>query len=107
MNKSALRELPNLDVRNDMVCAGCQFGKAHQLPYEESSFRAKQLLELIHSYVFGKVNQSSVNGIHYMVTFIDDYSRYVWVYFMKQKSETLTKFKEFKLMVESEVGSKI
>ena len=41
------------------------------------------------------------------MTFIDDYSRYVWVYFMKQKSKTLAKFKEFKLMVESEVGSKI
>ena len=79
----------------------------NQLPYEESSFRAKQPLELIHSGVFGKVKQSSVNGMHYMVTFIDDYSRYVWVYFMKEKSETLAKFKEFKLMVESEVGSKI
>ena len=41
MNKSSLRGLPNLDVRTDVVCAGCQYGKAHQLPYEESSFRAK------------------------------------------------------------------
>ena len=48
MNKSSLRGLPNLDVRTDMVYAGCQYGKAHQLPYEESSFRAKQPLELIH-----------------------------------------------------------
>ena len=107
MNKSSLRGLPNLDVRTDVVCAGCQYGKAHQLPYEESSFRAKQPLELIHSDVFGKVKQSSVNGMHYMVMFIDDYSRSVWVYFMKEKSETLAKFKEFKLMVESEVGNKI
>ena len=57
--------------------------------------------------MFGKVKQSSVNGMYYMMIFIDDYSRYVWVYFMKEKSETLAKFKEFKLMVESEVGSKI
>ena len=102
MNKSSLRGLPNLDVRSDVICAGCQYGKAHQLSYEESSFRDK-----IHSYVFGKVKQSSINGMHYMVTFIDDYSRYVCVHFMKEKSETLAKFKEFKLMVESEVGSKI
>ena len=46
MNKSSLRGLPNLDVRTDIVCAGCQYGKAHQLPYKESSFRAKQPLEL-------------------------------------------------------------
>ena len=42
-----------------------------------------------------------------MVTFIDDFSRYVWVFFMKEKSETFSKFKEFKEIVEGEVGKKI
>jgi transposase InsO family protein len=42
-----------------------------------------------------------------MVTFIDDFSRYVWVYFMKEKSETLSKFKKFKEKVESDVNKKI
>ena len=107
MNKSSLRGLPQLDVHTDIVCAGCQYGKAHQLPYEDSTFRAKEPLQLIHSDVFGKVKQSSVTGMHYMVTFIDDYSRYVWVYFMKEKSEALVKFKEFKLLAESEVGRRI
>ncbi|KAL0355865.1 UNVERIFIED_CONTAM: hypothetical protein Sradi_4033400, partial [Sesamum radiatum] len=38
------------------------------------------------------------------MTFIDDFSKYVWVYFMKNKSEPLTKFKEFKKSVEAEIG---
>ena len=42
-----------------------------------------------------------------MVTFIDDFSWYVWVFFMKEKSETFSKFKEFKETVEGEVGKKI
>jgi transposase InsO family protein len=42
-----------------------------------------------------------------MVTFIDDFSRYVCVYFMKEKSETLSRFKEFKEKVESDVDKKI
>ena len=42
-----------------------------------------------------------------MVTFIDDFSRYVWVFFMKEKSETFSKFKKFKETVEGEVGKKI
>ncbi|CAN4121548.1 unnamed protein product [Withania somnifera] len=42
-----------------------------------------------------------------MITFIDDYSRYVWVYFLKDKSEAFEKFKEFKDMVERELGKKI
>ncbi len=42
-----------------------------------------------------------------MVTFIDDFSRYVWVYFLKEKSETLSKFKEFKDVAEAEVGKSV
>ena len=42
-----------------------------------------------------------------MVTFIDDYSKYVQVYFIKEKSKILAKFKEFKEKVESEVEKKI
>lgn len=38
-----------------------------------------------------------------MTTFIDDYSRYIWVYFVKKKSEALDKFKEFKMKVESDI----
>ncbi|CAL9028014.1 unnamed protein product, partial [Prunus brigantina] len=107
MKKSMLKGLPQLDVRTDTVCAGCQYGKAHQLPYEESKFKAKEPLELIHSDVFGPVKQPSISGMRYMVTFIDDFSRYVWVFFMKEKSDTFSKFKEFKEIVEGEVGKKI
>lgn len=35
MKKSLLQGIPQLEVRGDTVCAGCQYGKAHQLPYEE------------------------------------------------------------------------
>ncbi|KAL0420217.1 UNVERIFIED_CONTAM: Retrovirus-related Pol polyprotein from transposon RE1 [Sesamum latifolium] len=104
MKKSMLKGLPKLEVRRDTVCAGCQYGKAHQLSCEESNFRAKEPLELIHSDVFGPVRQASIGGMKYMVTFIDDFSRYVWVYFMNNKFKTLTKFKEFKKSAEAEIG---
>ncbi|KAA0059177.1 integrase [Cucumis melo var. makuwa] len=77
INKSMLKGLPQLDIREDMVCACCKYGKAHQLPFKESKFRAKQPLELVHSNVFGPVKQSSIGGMRYMVTFIDDFSKYV------------------------------
>ena len=102
-----LKGLPQLEVKKEVVCAGCQYGKAHQLPYNESKFRAKKPLELIHSDVFGPVKQASVSGMRYMVTFIDDYSRYVWTFFMKEKSETFSKFQEFKTAVEGELRTKI
>nr|KAJ0205253.1 hypothetical protein LSAT_V11C500244610 [Lactuca sativa] len=107
MEKSILKGLPQLKVKTNIICAGCQYGKAHKLPYKESNFRAKKPLELIHSDVFGPVKQTSVSGMRYMVTFIDDYSRYVWVFFMKEKSETFSKFLEFKTTVKGEVRKKI
>ena len=45
--------------------------------------------------------------MQYMVTFIDDFSRYVWVFFMKEKFDTFSKFKEFRESAEVEVGKKI
>ena len=58
---------------------------------------------MIHSDLFVPVKQASINGMHYMVTFIEDFSRYVWVFFMKEKSETLSKCKEFQMKIEKEV----
>ena len=48
MNKSLFKGLPQLECCEDIVCAGCQYGKAHQLPYQESKFNAKEPLELVH-----------------------------------------------------------
>ena len=50
---------------------------------------------------------ASIGGCHYFVTFIDDYSRKIWVYFMKKKSEVFGHFKAFKAMVEKETGLQI
>lgn len=107
MKKSMVRGLPQLEVRTETVCAGCQYGKAHQLPYEESKFKATEALQLVHSDVFGPVKQASNSGKKYMVTFIDTFSRYTWVYFMKEKSETFSKFKEFKEVAEAETKKSI
>ena len=49
MNKSLVKGLPQLECREDTVYARCQYGKAHQLPYQDSKFRAKEPLELVHS----------------------------------------------------------
>jgi hypothetical protein len=50
------------------VCAGCQFGKAHKLPYQQSQYRAKEPLELVHSDVFGPVRKTSISDAKSMVT---------------------------------------
>ncbi|KAL0315191.1 UNVERIFIED_CONTAM: hypothetical protein Scaly_2879500 [Sesamum calycinum] len=63
MKKSRLKGLSKLKVRRDTVCADCQYGKSHQLPYEESNSRAKEPLELIHYDAFGPIKQASIGGM--------------------------------------------
>ena len=58
-------------------------------------------MELVHSDVCGTMPSTSLSGYVYYVTFIDDYSRETWVYFLKSKDEVFGKFKEFKSLVEN------
>jgi hypothetical protein len=44
---------------------------------------------------------SSISGYVYYVSFIDDYSRKTWIYFLKTKDEVFSKFKEFKALIEN------
>ena len=50
---------------------------------------------------------SSLNGSRYFIVFIDDFSRYCWVYFMKQKSEVAAIFFKFKNWIENQSGKMI
>jgi len=50
---------------------------------------------------------ASIGGARYYVTFIDDLSGKVWVYFLKQKSEVFQKFKEWKTLVENQMEWKV
>ncbi|MCO5574979.1 hypothetical protein L7F22_028776 [Adiantum nelumboides] len=45
-----------------------------------------------------------MGGCRFYVTFIDDHTRKVWVYFMKEKSEVFTHFQNFKVMAEKQTG---
>jgi transposase InsO family protein len=58
-------------------------------------------LELVHSNVCGSMPSTSLSRYVYCVSFIDDYSRNTWVYFLKSKDEVLGKLKEFKALIEN------
>jgi transposase InsO family protein len=49
----------------------------------------------------------SIRGCKYYVSFIDDHTRKVWVYFMKHKGEVFQHFLNFRAMVEKEKGVSI
>ena len=80
----------------DQQCEACASGKMHRVPFQKgSSNRATRPLELVHSDVCGPMNVPSIGGSKNMLTFTDDFTRYITVYFIASKSEVLSKFKEF------------
>ncbi|KAM1023461.1 hypothetical protein ACFX2A_045325 [Malus domestica] len=99
--------IPKMDQCNE-TCKGCVFGKHHRDSFEAGkAWRATKPLELIHSDVCGPMKTTTINGNRYFLTFIYDYSRMCWVYFMRFKSEVFTIFKKFKAMVELQSGYQI
>ncbi|CAL2225286.1 unnamed protein product [Prunus armeniaca] len=66
-----------------------------------------RVLDYIHSNVWGLAPVKSLGGARYYVTFLDDFSRKVWVYFMKERSEVFTEFKKWKAEVQNLMGRKI
>ena len=89
------------------ICESCIEGKQHRAPFPHSSRRTKNPLELVHSDVCGKLSECSLGGARYFLTFIDDCSRYIWVYMLKHKSEVFSRFKEWKALVETSTGRKL
>jgi len=49
----------------------------------------------------------SVAGNQYFLTFIDDFTRKTWVYFLNNKSEGFENFRNFKALVENQSGQHI
>ncbi|KAL4576014.1 hypothetical protein LXL04_012102 [Taraxacum kok-saghyz] len=77
----------------------CNEYQLHKLPFGANSFKATKPLELVYSDVWGPV-QTSNDGYAYYVIFVDFYSRYIWLYPMKHKSDVSILFPQFRTLVE-------
>ena len=67
----------------------------------------KEKLELVHSDLWGPAPVTSLGGASYYMTFIDDSTRKVWVYFLKNKSDAFSTFRQWKALVENETGLRV
>ena len=75
-------------------------------PFARHSERASDLLGLIHTDVCGPI-RSIARGYQYFITFTDYFSRYGYIHLMRNKSESLEKFKLFKNEVQNQLGKNI
>ncbi|KYN05513.1 Copia protein [Cyphomyrmex costatus] len=70
------------------VCAICMKGKMTRIKFpKETNSRAKNVLDLIHSDVCGPMPTTTPSGKRYVLTFVDDCSRYTVIYLLREKSD--------------------
>jgi transposase InsO family protein len=98
--------LPELKSVSLPFCEHCVVSKQNRLKFDRSTTKSKHILDLIHSDVW-ESPQMSLGGAKYFISFIDDYSRRLWVYPIKKKSDVFSIFKQFKALIELETGKKI
>ena len=86
--------LPEFEVQHDGVCRGCALGKNVKKSFPNSHNRANGILDIIHSDLCGPMSVTTQSQHLYFMTFIVDYSRKTWIYFLKSKEsdEVLDRF---------------
>ena len=105
LSKGKLLELKSIDF--DMY-ESCILGKQKNVSFLKTGRTPKaKKLELVHTNLWGPSPVASLGGSRYYITFIDDSSRNVWVYFLKNKSNVFETFKKWKAMVETETSLKV
>lgn len=83
------------------LCEACQLRKIHKQHFLTTETKTTKVLELVHTDLWGPSLIVSRNGFKYYINFVDDYSRYTWIFSLKLKSEAFEVFKLLKLQLEN------
>ncbi|WVZ78040.1 hypothetical protein U9M48_025815, partial [Paspalum notatum var. saurae] len=93
---------------NEILCDVCVLTKQRRLPFpHQSSFRAKERLELVHGDLCGPVTPATPGGRRYFLLLVDDLSRYMWVMVLGSEGEAADAIRRVQAAAEAECGCKL
>jgi transposase InsO family protein len=100
--------LTNVCFEKDRPCAACQTGKqVGSTHHSKNMMTTSRPLELLHMDLFGPIVYLSIGGSKYSLVIIDDFSRFTWVFFLQDKSETQGTLKRFLKRAQNEFELKV
>jgi hypothetical protein len=88
-------------------CNSCSINKSHKLPFSLSSIQTFSPFELIFSDVWGPSPVTSINGYKYYLVFVDHFTRYTWIYPLKNKTDVAIIFPQFHSKIENFFSHKV
>jgi transposase InsO family protein len=99
--------LPNIHFSKG-ICEVCVLGKHPQEKFDkEKTQKSSFPLDLIHSDLMGHFPHPSTSKARYVLIFLDYFSRFTWIYFLRKQSRVFQHLKDFKALVETQLGNKI
>jgi len=98
---------PFIQSNKHQACDSCHFAKQRKLPFPLSNTRSSHIFEMIHVDIWGPTSVTSLHGQKFILTIVDDFSRYTWVYLMKNKSETRPVLSKFVTLIKNQFDRKI
>ena len=84
-----------ISKKDKLNCAPCALGKLTNKRNKAASERAKAPFEMVSSDVCGPVSPASTDGFRWVISLIDNYSGFAFVYFMKNKSDAAAVLRKF------------
>jgi transposase InsO family protein len=100
--------LTNVHFEKDRICSACHVGKQVGVHHPHKNIMTTDKpLELLHIDLFGLIAYISIDGSKYCLVIVDDYSRFTWVFFLQEKSQTQETLKRFLRRAQNEFGLKI
>jgi hypothetical protein len=94
-------------VSGALHLSSCQLGKISHVSLASVLHHSIAQFEIVFSDVWGPAPVPSSLGHQYFVFFIDNYTRYTWIYFLKHKSEVFDAFIQFEKMIDGQFNTKI
>ena len=88
-------------------CSSCHLEKLAKLPFASVEHTTDAPFQIVHSDVWGPSPVTSYHGFRYFVLFIDDFTRFTWIYFLQNKSDVYSTFLAFESLVHRQFNSKI
>ena len=75
--------LPKIVKPTNVVCKECVMAKKKKVSFPSKKLATTTKLEIIHTYLSGPTRTRGFYGERYFMIFVDDFTRIMWVAFLK------------------------